>query len=180
MRPLIIAGVSLFVAWLYRRPGLDRQLSKDATGVSERRQCIRLFGMRQPAGLVLALVLRRLADDCGMASQSSCLSCSWCCLFSPVRSGSRTSCCSPCALLVTLLVSPYLYNYDFLMLLVPFAVLSYKSSLVEKIIVLICYLVPTFALILYGRSGNISLVLVTFIMFVLLFVRAKKPVIDFT
>jgi uncharacterized membrane protein SirB2 len=60
------------------------------------------------------------------------------------------------------------------MLLIPFAVLGYKTSLVEKLIVLICYLVPTFALIQYGRSGNVSLVIVTFIMFILLFVRARK------
>ncbi|MGE5377973.1 MAG: glycosyltransferase family 87 protein [Bacteroidota bacterium] len=78
------------------------------------------------------------------------------------------------ALLVTLLVSPYLYNYDFLLLLVPFVVLFDKSNLVEKIIILVCYLVPTLALIFYGRSGNVSLVIVTSIMFILLFVRARN------
>ena len=84
------------------------------------------------------------------------------------------------ALLATLLVSPYLYNYDFLMLLVPFAVLVHKSRLVEKIIVLLCYLTPTFALILYGRDGNISLILVTVILLITLFGRARNPVIDFS
>ena len=78
------------------------------------------------------------------------------------------------ALLVTLLVSPYLYNYDFLMLLVPFAVLIRKSNWIEKTIVIICYLVPSFALVQYGRSGNVSLITVTFIMFILLFVRARN------
>ena len=78
------------------------------------------------------------------------------------------------ALLVTLLVSPYLYNYDFLMLLVPFAVLVHKSSWGEKILVLVCYLVPTLALIQFGRSGNVSLVIVTSVMFILLFVRARN------
>jgi hypothetical protein len=77
-------------------------------------------------------------------------------------------------LLVTLLVSPYLYNYDFLLLLVPFAVLWIKSNPAEKIIILVCYLVPTLALIYYGRSGNVSLVIVTSIMFILLFVRARN------
>jgi hypothetical protein len=78
------------------------------------------------------------------------------------------------ALLVTLLVSPYLYNYDFLMLLVPFAVLFHKSNWIEKTIVLLCYIVPTFTLIQYGRSGNVSLIIVTFVMFILLFVRAQN------
>ena len=84
------------------------------------------------------------------------------------------------ALLVTLLVSPYLYNYDFLMLLVPFAVLIPKSNLVGKIIVLLCYLIPTFALIIFGRNGNISLITVSIILLVLLYMRARIFVIDFT
>ena len=84
------------------------------------------------------------------------------------------------ALLVTLLVSPYLYNYDFLLLLVPFAVLVVQAHPVEKIILLFCYLIPTFALLLYGRNGNISLILVSIVMLVLLFyVHMRKPIIDF-
>lgn len=78
------------------------------------------------------------------------------------------------ALLVTLLVSPYLYNYDFLMLLVPFAVLSLKSSLLEKIAVLLCYLAPTLALIVYGRNGNLSLIIAAAVLLLLLSVRAGK------
>jgi hypothetical protein len=84
------------------------------------------------------------------------------------------------AVLVTLLVSPYLYNYDFLMLLIPFGVLIDRSNLIEKIVVLICYLVPTFALILYGRNGNLSLIAVTVVLLFLLIRRAKNPIIDFT
>lgn len=83
------------------------------------------------------------------------------------------------ALLVTLLVSPYLYNYDFLLLLVPFAVLIHKSNLWEKVIVLLCYLIPTFALILYGRNGNLSLIAVTIVLFVLLVRRAKNLSLTF-
>ena len=84
------------------------------------------------------------------------------------------------ALLITILVSPYLYNYDFLLLLVPFAVLTPQGNLAEKIILLLCYLVPTFALLLYGRDGNISLILVSMLMLLLLYVRMRNPVIDFT
>lgn len=90
------------------------------------------------------------------------------------------------ALLVTLLVSPYLYNYDFLLLLVPFAVLAKQGNLVQIIIVLICYFIPSFALLLLGRAGNISLILVTMVLIALLYVRMlrrlrlKNSVIDFT
>src|SRR5215208_1206766 len=90
------------------------------------------------------------------------------------------------ALLVTLLVSPYLYNYDFLLLLVPFAVLVKPVNLYQIIIVLICYFIPSFALLLLGRAGNISLVLVTIVLTALLYLqmlrllRMKNSVIDFT
>jgi hypothetical protein len=76
------------------------------------------------------------------------------------------------ALLVTLLVSPYLYNYDYLLLLVPFVILMTKSSLVQGVIVLLCYLFPSLAIILYGRDGNISLIAVSILTILLLIARA--------
>jgi len=80
-------------------------------------------------------------------------------------------------LIVTLLISPYLFNYDFIVLLIPFAVLlSSKSGLIEKIIVILCYLAPTFSILLYDRAGNISLLIVTIILAVLIFLRAKSQV----
>jgi len=90
------------------------------------------------------------------------------------------------ALLLTLLVSPYLYNYDFLLLLVPFAVLVKPVNLVRIIIVLICYFIPSFALLLLGRAGNLSLIVVTLALTALLYLqmlrtlRMKNSVIDFT
>ncbi len=83
-------------------------------------------------------------------------------------------------LMVTILASPYLYNYDFILLLVPFAVLSSKSNRIQKIILLLCYLAPMFALVLYGRDGNISLLVISIIISVMLYARARNPVIDFT
>jgi hypothetical protein len=173
MRPLIIAGSSLFIlgfiadpAWIvsYPRMLLGYQNEGNVSACSE---CASLpvwisrwffdGSLTTAAGIAVLLLILFLV------------------LFILTRSLWKPhELLLTCALLVTLLVSPYLYNYDFLMLLVPFAVLSYKTSLVEKIIVLICYLVPTFALIQYGRSGNVSLVIVASIMFILLFVRARK------
>lgn len=83
------------------------------------------------------------------------------------------------ALLITLLVSPYLYNYDFLLLLVPLAVIAREGSLLQKIILLPCYFVPTFALLVYGRAGNISLILVSIVIALILYTRATHPIIDF-
>jgi hypothetical protein len=85
------------------------------------------------------------------------------------------------ALLVTLIASPYLYNYDFILLLVPFAVLgNTKGGIVDKIVLSLCYLVPTFAIAIYGRIGNISLILATIVISLLLFLRVKTTGIDVT
>ena len=87
------------------------------------------------------------------------------------------------ALLITLLVSPYLYNYDFLLLLVPFAVLPKQGNLLQIIIVLICYFIPSFALLLLGRAGNISLIVVSIALTLLVYLsllRMKNLIIDFT
>ena len=81
------------------------------------------------------------------------------------------------ALLITLLVSPYLYNYDFILLLVPLAFLvSQNVGLIQKLAVITCYLVPTFAIALYGRDGNISLVLATIVITLLVYLLAKPKV----
>jgi hypothetical protein len=78
---------------------------------------------------------------------------------------------------ITLLSSPYLYNYDFLLLLVPFAALTdTKGNLFQRIIIILCYLIPTIAIVLYGREGNISLLLVTILIIILLYSKSKVDV----
>jgi len=85
------------------------------------------------------------------------------------------------ALLITLLVSPYLYNYDFILLLIPFAILlNAGNSISDKVIAGLCYLVPTFAIALFGRNGNISLILATIVITFVLFLRVQITGIDFT
>jgi hypothetical protein len=80
--------------------------------------------------------------------------------------------------LVTLLVSPYLYNYDFLLLLVPFAVLVRRAKPDRIVIVFLCYLIPTIALLVWGRLGNIALLPVTMVLTALMLLDLRKPVID--
>ena len=80
------------------------------------------------------------------------------------------------ALLVTLLVSPYLYNYDFILLLVPFAVILSSSGMTEKIAVLLSYLVPSLVIIQFGREGNIALNAATLVVAFILFMRAGSQV----
>ena len=82
------------------------------------------------------------------------------------------------ALLITLLVSPYLYNYDFLLLLVPFAVFVMNGNFAQKIVVIACCLIPTLAILSLGRNGNIALLIAAITLAVLLFNRTGKLEID--
>jgi hypothetical protein len=82
------------------------------------------------------------------------------------------------SLLITLLVSPYLYNYDFLLLLVPFAIHAGTGSIAHRLVVIGCYLVPTLTILWLGREGNISLLIAAILLAVLLHQRAGKLEID--
>ena len=84
---------------------------------------------------------------------------------------------SNAALLITLLVSPYLYNYDYILLLVPFAFLvEGKKSLVNRIMVVLCCFLPSIFIIGYGHKGDVSLIVATILAAILFYLRAKSPV----
>jgi hypothetical protein len=81
------------------------------------------------------------------------------------------------SVLIVLLAIPYLYNYDFILLLIPFAVLVEKSSSwLERIGLIILYLLPFVLIGAWGRAGNPSLLLVTLILAILVFLHTKNPV----
>jgi len=162
-RPLISAGVMLFAAsfladpaWLssYPKMLLNYQSEGNVTACSE---CASLpvwlsrwfFDGSLSTAIRIALVLLIILLILFYFVRSSLLSSEF---------------LLTAALLTTLLVSPYLYNYDFLLLLVPFAVLARSGNLLQIIIVLICYFIPSFALLPLGPPRNISLILVTFVL----------------
>jgi hypothetical protein len=62
------------------------------------------------------------------------------------------------------------------LLLIPFAVLIRDGNILQKIIVSICYLVPTFTIAFFGRAGNISLIAVTMVIVALLYLRTNSKV----
>ncbi len=79
------------------------------------------------------------------------------------------------ALFMTLLVSPYFYNYDFILLLIPFAMIFDQiKGWAVKIVLGLCYLAPYFAIGLYGRNGNISLIIITLILSVLFYLKVQS------
>ncbi len=78
------------------------------------------------------------------------------------------------AVFATVLVSPYFYNYDFILLLIPFAfLLEQTRSWWVRIILGLCYLAPYLALGVYGRNGNVVLIAITLILYLLFYVQGK-------
>jgi hypothetical protein len=67
--------------------------------------------------------------------------------------------------LATLLASPYLQNYDYLLLLVPLIVLSREATRTDWIWIAAAFALPLLSLALLGTVGNVSLVFSALILF---------------
>jgi len=85
------------------------------------------------------------------------------------------------SILIVLLANPHLYNYDFILLLIPFALLAEVSrSWLERIGLIVLYLLPFFAIVIFGRMiGDPTLLFVTLLLALLIFIHARKlPLLD--
>jgi len=85
------------------------------------------------------------------------------------------------SILIVLLANPHLYNYDFILLLIPFVLLAEESrSWLERICLIPLYLFPFLAIMIFGRSiGDPSLLFVTVLLALLVFVHARHlPQLD--
>lgn len=79
------------------------------------------------------------------------------------------------AILIVLLSSPYLLNYDFLLLLVPIFLLAGESKKAfEWVLVVVSYLVPLVAFVVLGRQGNALYSVSTLILLVLVFYHTRR------
>ncbi len=78
------------------------------------------------------------------------------------------------ALIATLWINPYFYNYDFLLLLILFAfVIENSAGKFTNGAVIFAFLTPYFAIGVYGRAGNISLLLITLLLTVIFYEQVK-------
>jgi hypothetical protein len=72
--------------------------------------------------------------------------------------------------LIVLIASPYLLNYDFVLLLVPLAILAGdKRKPVDWLLLIFAYALPFVALGVWGRRGNFALLLCAVILLILLY-----------
>jgi len=77
-------------------------------------------------------------------------------------------------LFITLIASPYLYNYNYLLLLVPIFWLAGKDLRpVEWVILFAAGLLPAFGLGLFGRDGNIAFLVSTLVIAWMFIKRAR-------
>jgi hypothetical protein len=74
------------------------------------------------------------------------------------------------SVLIVLLVSPYLLNYDFVLLLIPFFILIKRNrTILEYGLLALAYLLPFFTLDFFGRQGNSAFLVSTVILLVMLY-----------
>ena len=79
------------------------------------------------------------------------------------------------AILTILLSSPYLLNYDFVLLLVPvFLLFGEPIEVLERILIVVSYLIPLVAFVVLGRQGNALYSVSTLILFVLVFYHTRR------
>jgi hypothetical protein len=82
-------------------------------------------------------------------------------------------------ILVTMLASPYLQNYDYLLLLVPFIELAHGvQSTASWAGLTVAYVLPFISLALWGTAGNASLIASACILFVLAAHRLAPTIND--
>jgi hypothetical protein len=85
------------------------------------------------------------------------------------------------SILIVLLTIPHLYNYDFILLLMTFTLLAEEShSWLDRIGLIVLYLLPFFAIVIFGRTvGDPSLIFVTLMLAALIYIHAHKfPQLD--
>jgi hypothetical protein len=72
------------------------------------------------------------------------------------------------ATIAILLISPYLQNYDYILLLLPLFALAYRADRLDWVWLTLAYLLPFAGFGFFGEAGNVSLVISSCICFVLL------------
>lgn len=180
LRSIVLAGVFLFAisffadsAWLVRYPSLLLGISSNYGQSENASLCVKCTNL--PVSLSQWFLDGSLSKAAlialGLFTTLSVL-------FISVRSAllKDPDLFLNVALIVTLMVSPYLFNYDFVLLLIPMAVLLQEKSMAYRVILIACYLFPTIVIGIYDRAGNISLLIVTIILTALIYLRAKSQV----
>ncbi len=69
------------------------------------------------------------------------------------------------SVLMALLINPYLLNYDFVLLLLPFSILiKHDRTRPEILYLALAYMLPVIAIGIFGRPGNIAFLVSTFML----------------
>ncbi|MFH1183545.1 MAG: glycosyltransferase family 87 protein [Chloroflexota bacterium] len=153
------AGVILFGLGFLASPNWPVNYVRSLTafgslgGVSQCTQCVSL------STALVRLAGGGLQEAVGIAAVIAGLCCAWLVLRWRQVASTPGGLAAVCILII-MLVSPYLQNYDYLLLLVPFIELALGTrSALEWIGVALAYALPFVGLGLLGTAGNGSLIL---------------------
>jgi len=166
---LLAAGVILFGVGFLASPNWPLDYFRSLAGFRDVSQC----GQCVSLSMALAgLVGGGLDQAVWISAITAVLLCAWLVIrWHQVTSAPGSLVMT--GILVTLIVSPYLQSYDYILLLVPFILLArVMRSPMSWIALALAYALPLIGLVLLGTPGNISLIISACILFVL---AARQP-----
>ncbi len=160
---IIAAGILLFAIGFIASPFWPLDYFHSLTGFEDVSQCHQC----NSASMALATLLGGGLDQAAwLAAITLILLAGWLiwrwCLLAP-----RPDRLVSAGVLVTLLVSPYLQNYDYVLLLVPLFALARDAHGLDWLWLSLAYVLPFVALGLLGANGDSSLIFSTIILLLL-------------
>jgi hypothetical protein len=161
---LLAAGVILFAVGFLASPNWPLDYFYSLTGFRDVSQC----GQCVSLSMALAGLFGGGLDQAvWISTVSAALLCTWLVLrWQQVTSTAGGLVAA--GILVTMIVNPYLQNYDYLLLLVPFIETAHRIRIaVDWIGSAMAYMFPPISLALWGTAGNASLVASACILFII-------------
>jgi len=159
---VLLTGVVLFAVGYLASPGWPLAYFRSLTGFRDVSQCHQCVSVP----MILAGVAGGgLSQAVWISAVLGVLACVW--LVQNWRSlTSDAGQLVTAGVLLTFLISPYLQNYDYLLLLVAFLELSRSAKGSDWVWIALAFLVPLLSLVLLGTAGNVWLVLSASVLFV--------------
>ena len=176
---LLLAGATLFAAGFLASPGWPAEYFSSLTGFKDVSQCGQCVS---PAMALAGLVGGGFGLAVWIAAGIAIVLCIWL-VIRWRRLSAAPDGLVGVGILLTLLVSPYLQNYDYLLLLAPFIQLARgRQSPTAWIALGLAYVLPFVCLALLGTAGNASLIVSASILFAVTAVglrdRTSQPLVN--
>jgi Glycosyltransferase family 87 len=164
---LLLAGVALFAIGYLVSPQWPQAYLQSLTGFRDVSQCHQCVSLSM---IVAGAAGGGLPQAVWISAVLAILAAIWL-VFNGRRLNSDASQLVTAGVLLTFLISPYLQNYDYLLLLVPFLGMSLDSRGSAWLWLVVAFVVPLISLALLGTAGNAWLVFSAVVLLVYFVVR---------